>query len=122
MDTSIDEKATAFRLLHERPDGFIIPNPWDAGTARILAGLGFQALATTSGGLAYSLGRRDAQAMVTRGGAAARQGHRPGDAAAGLRRSRERLWRRSRGRRRDDPEGWRGRPGRRLDRGRHDTA
>ena len=66
MDTSIDDKATAFRLLHERPDGFIIPNPWDAGSARILAGLGFEALATTSGGLAYSLGRRDAQGLVTR--------------------------------------------------------
>src|SRR5919198_4510527 len=66
MDTSIDDKATAFRLLHQRPDGFVIPNPWDAGSARILAGLGFQALATTSGGLAYSLGRRDAQGLVTR--------------------------------------------------------
>jgi 2-methylisocitrate lyase-like PEP mutase family enzyme len=66
MLTAMSEKALAFRRLHERPGGFVIPNPWDAGTARILAGLGFEALATTSGGLAYSLGRRDAQGMVTR--------------------------------------------------------
>jgi len=62
----MSERAIAFRKLHERPGGFTIPNPWDAGTARILAGLGFEALATTSGGLAYVLGRRDAQGLVTR--------------------------------------------------------
>jgi 2-methylisocitrate lyase-like PEP mutase family enzyme len=45
------EKAAAFRRLHERPGAFIIPNPWDAGTAKILASLGFEALATTSLGL-----------------------------------------------------------------------
>ena len=44
----------------------MIPNPWDVGSARILAALGFEALATTSGGLAYSLGRRDGQGAVTR--------------------------------------------------------
>ena len=48
-----------FRALHERDGAFIIPNPWDAGTARILAGLGFEALATTSAGLAFSLGIPD---------------------------------------------------------------
>jgi 2-methylisocitrate lyase-like PEP mutase family enzyme len=53
-------KAQLFRSLHERPGAFIIPNPWDAGTAVLLAGLGFEALATTSAGLAFSLGRRDA--------------------------------------------------------------
>ncbi len=50
------EKAAVFRALHERPDAFIIPNPWDAGTARLLASLGFEALATTSLGLANMLG------------------------------------------------------------------
>lgn len=52
-------RCAAFRALHERPAPFVIPNPWDAGTARILAGAGFEALATTSAGLAFSLGRRD---------------------------------------------------------------
>jgi len=50
------EKAKIFRALHERPDAFIIPNPWDAGTARLLAAMGFEALATTSLGVANSLG------------------------------------------------------------------
>jgi 2-methylisocitrate lyase-like PEP mutase family enzyme len=54
------EKAGAFRALHERRGAFIIPNPWDAGTARLLAALGFEALATTSLGLANMLGRPDA--------------------------------------------------------------
>lgn len=53
------EKALAFRALHERPGTFIIPNPWDAGTAKLLAALGFEALATTSLGLANMLGRAD---------------------------------------------------------------
>ncbi len=52
-------KAARFRELHQRPGAFIIPNPWDAGTARILASLGFEALATTSLGLAITLGRGD---------------------------------------------------------------
>ena len=51
------EKAEAFRALHARPGAFIIPNPWDAGTAKLLAALGFEALATTSLGLANTLGR-----------------------------------------------------------------
>jgi 2-methylisocitrate lyase-like PEP mutase family enzyme len=50
------EKAEAFRALHARPDAFIIPNPWDAGTAKLLAAMGFEALATTSLGLANTLG------------------------------------------------------------------
>jgi 2-methylisocitrate lyase-like PEP mutase family enzyme len=51
------EKAAAFQELHRRPGTFIIPNPWDAGTARLLASLGFEALATTSLGLANIHGR-----------------------------------------------------------------
>jgi 2-methylisocitrate lyase-like PEP mutase family enzyme len=50
------EKAKTFRALHERPGAFIIPNPWDAGTARLLAAMGFEVLATTSLGVANSLG------------------------------------------------------------------
>ncbi|MBI3448654.1 MAG: isocitrate lyase/phosphoenolpyruvate mutase family protein [Acidobacteria bacterium] len=53
------EKAKAFQALHARAGAFIIPNPYDAGTARILAHLGFEALATTSAGYAFSIGRRD---------------------------------------------------------------
>jgi 2-methylisocitrate lyase-like PEP mutase family enzyme len=61
MDTTQSEKARAFRALHEGPGAFVMPNPWDVGTARILAGLGFAALATTSAGLAFALGRRDGE-------------------------------------------------------------
>lgn len=53
------EKGSAFRALHERDSAFIIPNPWDVGTARLLAQLGFEALATTSAGYAFSVGQRD---------------------------------------------------------------
>lgn len=53
------EKAQRFQELHRRPGTFVIPNPWDAGSARILAALGFEALASTSSGFAFSLGRRD---------------------------------------------------------------
>jgi len=53
------EKGSVFRALHEQDRAFVIPNPWDIGTARILAGLGFEALATTSAGCAFSLGQRD---------------------------------------------------------------
>ncbi len=60
------ERAAAFRALHERPGAFIIPNPWDAGTARLLASLGFEALATTSLGFANSLGRPDGTNAVSR--------------------------------------------------------
>ena len=51
-------KAAAFRALHEG-DAFVIPNPWDSGSARVLEALGFRALATTSSGLAFTLGRLD---------------------------------------------------------------
>jgi 2-methylisocitrate lyase-like PEP mutase family enzyme len=63
---TLAEKAVAFRALHERPGAFIIPNPWDAGTARLLASLGFEALATTSLGLANALGRVDGTNSVSR--------------------------------------------------------
>jgi 2-methylisocitrate lyase-like PEP mutase family enzyme len=53
------EKGALFQQLHERAGAFIIPNPWDVGTARLLAHLGFEALATTSAGFAFSIGQRD---------------------------------------------------------------
>ena len=59
-------KADAFAALHQRPGCFIIPNPWDAGTAKMLTTLGFEALATTSAGLAFALGRIDGTGTVTR--------------------------------------------------------
>lgn len=52
-------KAAAFRELHKPGEPFVIPNPWDAGSARIMEGLGFKALATTSSGFAMTLGRKD---------------------------------------------------------------
>jgi 2-methylisocitrate lyase-like PEP mutase family enzyme len=55
------EKAEHFKALHERPGSFVIPNPWDGGSARMLAGLGFEALATSSGAAAGMMGRRDGQ-------------------------------------------------------------
>src|SRR5262245_36602902 len=59
MSTPQHEKAARFRALHEDPGAFVIPNPWDAGSARVLAGLGFQALATSSAAAATALGRKD---------------------------------------------------------------
>jgi len=53
------EKAGRFQALHQRVGAFLIPNPWDAGSARILAGLGFEAFATSSGAAAATFGRRD---------------------------------------------------------------
>src|SRR4051812_25791666 len=53
------EKADRFRALHEGDDILLLPNPWDVGSARLLASLGFEALATTSGGFAATLGRLD---------------------------------------------------------------
>jgi 2-methylisocitrate lyase-like PEP mutase family enzyme len=58
MPPSQHDKAVAFRDLHEG-DAFVIPNPWDAGSARVLEALGFKALATTSSGFAFTLGRLD---------------------------------------------------------------
>lgn len=59
MNVTPNEKATRFRALHEGPGAFVIPNPWDVGSARILTGLGFKALATSSAASACTQGRRD---------------------------------------------------------------
>jgi len=58
MAVSQRKKGERFQALHEG-EPFVIPNPWDAGSARVLAGLGFDALATTSGGFAFTLGKQD---------------------------------------------------------------
>jgi 2-methylisocitrate lyase-like PEP mutase family enzyme len=96
VSTTPLEKGTRFRALHEGP-AFIIPNPWDLGSARVLEALGFQALATTSSGFAFTLGRLDGAATLdeviehTRALAAAtdlpvsvdlENGHGPGPEAA----------------------------------------
>jgi len=60
------ERARLFRTLHERPGIFIMPNPWDAGTAKLFASLGFEALATTSLGLANACGRVDGTLAISR--------------------------------------------------------
>jgi 2-methylisocitrate lyase-like PEP mutase family enzyme len=59
MKPSQSEKAGRFHELHQHPGAFLIPNPWDAGSARVLAGLGFEALATSSGASAGVYGQRD---------------------------------------------------------------
>jgi 2-methylisocitrate lyase-like PEP mutase family enzyme len=64
MPMSQSDKAARFRALHEAPGAFVIPNPWDGGSARIFAALGFQALATSSGAQAGTFGRKDGK--VTR--------------------------------------------------------
>jgi len=58
-----EERAARFQALHAG-EPFVIPNPWDAGSARVLEGLGFQALATTSSGFAFTLGRRDGRVTL----------------------------------------------------------
>jgi 2-methylisocitrate lyase-like PEP mutase family enzyme len=63
-----EEKGEGFRALHTGPP-FVIPNPWDAGSAKVLAGLGFKALATTSGGFAFTLGRGDGTVTLEEVGA-----------------------------------------------------
>lgn len=104
MTPSQQEKGQRFRDLHAGPETFIIPNPWDAGTAKMLASLGFKALTTTSAGLAFSLGRRDGEAGLEATLSNARAvadavdlpvaadlengfGHRPEDAAETIRRA-----------------------------------
>jgi 2-methylisocitrate lyase-like PEP mutase family enzyme len=59
MSIAHNEKALRFRALHDGPGAFIIPNPWDVGSACLLAGLGFQALATSSAAAAAAVGRKD---------------------------------------------------------------
>ena len=65
-DQRQQEKAVSFVALHKAAGAFVIPNSWDAGSARILAAVGFEALATTSAGLAFALGRRDAEGLLSR--------------------------------------------------------
>ena len=105
MPATQEEKGTAFRALHEG-DPFLIPNPWDAGSARVFAALGFEALATTSSGFAFTLGRLDGEVtldeVVTHTDALARAtslpvsvdlehgyGPEPGDAARAINRAAE---------------------------------
>lgn len=66
MTATIKEKAEAFRQLHDAPGIFVIPNPWDTGSAILLEQMGFKALATTSAGLAFGLGRPDGRGVVSR--------------------------------------------------------
>src|SRR5262249_25168689 len=61
MRISQQEKGARFRALHDGPDTFVIPNPWDIASARILAGLGFQALATSSAASACAIGKKDGE-------------------------------------------------------------
>ncbi len=61
MNVTQHEKALRFRALHDGPGAFVIPNPWDVASARILAGLGFQALATSSAASAVGIGKRDGE-------------------------------------------------------------
>jgi len=65
-DSEQRRRAEAFKALHQRAGIFVSPNPWDAGSAKMLASLGFEALATTSAGLAFSLGKPDGKGAVTR--------------------------------------------------------
>ncbi|WP_349970329.1 isocitrate lyase/phosphoenolpyruvate mutase family protein [Pseudomonas caspiana] len=65
MDSQQLLRAQTFKALHERDHAFVIPNPWDAGSAKLLASMGFQALATTSAGLAFALGRADAEGALS---------------------------------------------------------
>lgn len=66
MDNVQLARTTAFKELHQRSGIFVMPNPWDAGSAKLLAQLGFEALATTSAGLAFSLGKPDGEGCITR--------------------------------------------------------
>lgn len=66
MDSQQLLKAQTFKALHERGGAFVMPNPWDAGSAKLLASMGFEALATTSAGLAFTLGRPDAEGAISR--------------------------------------------------------
>ncbi|MBN6819092.1 isocitrate lyase/PEP mutase family protein [Methylobacterium radiotolerans] len=62
----LEAKHRVFVALHERPGAFVVANPWDAGSSRILTALGYEALATTSAGFAFAVGRRDSTASLSR--------------------------------------------------------
>jgi 2-methylisocitrate lyase-like PEP mutase family enzyme len=68
VSTSPGERGARFRALHEREELFVMPNPWDIGSARLLASVGFEALATTSAGFAWSLGKLDQNVSGEGGG------------------------------------------------------
>ncbi len=65
MDSQQLLRAQFFKAMHQRDQAWVIPNPWDAGSARLLASMGFEALATTSAGLAFTLGRPDAEGAIS---------------------------------------------------------
>lgn len=65
-NNSLQNRAETFKNLHQRTGIFVVPNPWDAGSAKVLESMGFEALATTSSGLAICLGRPDGYAAITR--------------------------------------------------------
>src|SRR5436305_1984451 len=65
-DVNRSEKARRFAKMHEGPKPFVIPNPWDAGTAKMLVEMGYEALTTTSHALAFGLGRVDGTRSVSR--------------------------------------------------------
>ena len=112
------DRAARFLQLHARPTPLLIPNPWDAGSAKLLASLGFEALATTSSGFAATLGRLDGGVTPRRGARPLRR-HRGRHRRAGVGRPRERLRRRPRRRRRDRALAIDDRPRGLLDRGLH---
>lgn len=66
MSIDIHERAEAFKALHERRKAFVLPNPWDMGSAKMLTALGFEALATTSAGFAFSIGRGTSIGEISR--------------------------------------------------------
>ncbi|MGO1118579.1 isocitrate lyase/PEP mutase family protein [Rhodovibrionaceae bacterium A322] len=66
MSVTQQDKFERFKALHEGPGIFVMPNPWNAGSARILTELGYEALATTSAGFAFAIGRRDSTASISR--------------------------------------------------------
>jgi 2-methylisocitrate lyase-like PEP mutase family enzyme len=106
MSMTQSEKGLRFQELHRRREVLLIPNPWDAGSARILAGLGFEALATSSGAFAAVRGRRDGSLTLEQSVAGARAiveatdlpvsadlengfGHEPGEVAAAIKQAAE---------------------------------
>ncbi|MEZ5121708.1 MAG: isocitrate lyase/phosphoenolpyruvate mutase family protein [Solirubrobacterales bacterium] len=115
MTVTQQQKGEAFRALHEG-ETFVIPNPWDAGSARVLEALGFQALATTSSGFAFTLGRMDGAATLDEVVAHVRLLSATSDLPVSVDLG-KRLRPGPAGRRASDQRGGAGRRGRRIDRG-----
>src|SRR5580765_7207421 len=112
---SVADRRARFRALHAGSELFVMPNPWDVGSAKLLAACGFQALATTSAGFAWALGKNDQQ--VTRDELVAHVEAVARDAAAAERRQRAPVPGRPGRHRRDGRTPRRGRRRRLLDRG-----